>query len=220
MKTKQVILKGFMKDGLYPINLQQLSTIPVNFLANKVSSNLWHARLGHPQARILTKLCLPSMDKQNVFCESCVLEKSTKLPFESRKSYATAFLHTLHSDVWGPAFVPSYDGNHFYLIIVDEYSRYIWFFPMNRKSDVAIIFPSFLKQMETQFDTHVKIFQSDGGGEFVNQSLQNLFKTDGIIHRISCLGTPEQNGLAERHHRHIVETRLTLLSHAFVPIKF
>jgi len=43
MKTKQVILKGFMKDGLYPINLQQLSTIPISFLANKVSSNLWHA---------------------------------------------------------------------------------------------------------------------------------------------------------------------------------
>ena len=190
MKTKQVILKGFMKDGLYPINLQQLSTIPVSFLANKVSSNLWHARLGHPQARILTKLCLPSMDKQNVFCESCVMGKSTKLPFESRKSYATAFLHTLHSDVWGPASVPSYDGNRFYLIIVDEYSQYIWFFPMNQKSDVAIIFTSFLKQMETQFDTHVKIFQSDGGGELVNQSLQNLFKTNGIIHRISCPGTP------------------------------
>jgi len=209
-----------MKDGLYPINLQQFSTTPVSFLANKVPSNLWHALLGHPQARILTKLCLPYMDKQNVFCESCVLGKSTKLPFESRKSYATAFLHTLHSDVWGPAFVPSYDGNRFYLIIVDEYSRHLWFFPMNRKSDVAIIFPSFLKQMETQFDTHVKIFQSDGGGEFVNQSLQNLFKTNGIIHRISCPGTPEQNGLAERRHRHIVETGLTLLSHAFVPIKF
>jgi hypothetical protein len=89
------------------------------------------------------------MDKQNVFCESCVLEKSTKLPFESRKSYTTSFLHTLHSDVWGPVSVPSYDGNQFYLIIVDEYSRHIWFFLMNRKSDVATIFPSFLKQMET-----------------------------------------------------------------------
>jgi hypothetical protein len=100
MKTKQVILKGFMKDRLYPINLQQFSTLSVSFLANKVSTNLWHARLGHPQAIILTKLCLPSMDKQNVFYESCVLGKSTKLPFESRKSYATAFLHTLHSDVW------------------------------------------------------------------------------------------------------------------------
>jgi histone deacetylase 1/2 len=126
MKTKQVILKGFMKDGLYPINLQQFSTIPGSFLANKMSSSLWHARLGHPQARILTKLCLPSMDKQNAFCESCVLGKSTKLPFESRQLYATTFLHTLHSDVWGPASVPSFDGNRFYLILVDEYSRYIY----------------------------------------------------------------------------------------------
>jgi len=98
--------------------------------------------------------------------------------------------------------VPSFDGNRFYLILVDEYSRYIWLFPIHRKSDVVIIFPSFLKQMETQFDAHVKIFQSDGDSEFVNQSLQNLFKTNGIIHRISCPGTPEQNGLAERRHRH------------------
>ena len=91
---------------------------------------------------------------------------------------------------------------------------------MHRKSEVATILPSFLKQMETQFDLHVKIFQSDGGGEFVNQSLQNLFKTNGIIHRISCPGTPEQNGLAERRHRHIVEIALTLLLHASVPTKF
>ena len=62
---------------------------------------------------------------------------------------------------------------------------------MSRKSDVAVIFPAFLKQMETQFDTHVKNFKSDGGGEFVNQSLENLFKTNGIIHRISCPGTLE-----------------------------
>jgi len=74
--------------------------------------------------------------------------------------------------------------------------------------------------METQFDTHIKIFQSNGGSEFVNQSLQNLFKTNGIIHRISCPGTPEQNGLVERRHRHNIEIGLTLLSHASIPIKF
>ena len=56
-----------MKDGLYPINLQQLLKSSVSFLANKVPSSLWHAQLGHPQARILTKLCLPSMNKQNAF---------------------------------------------------------------------------------------------------------------------------------------------------------
>ena len=68
----------------------------------------------HPQARILIKLCLPSINKQNALCEGYVLGKSTKLPFESCKSYATSFLHTLHTDVWGPASVSSYDGYQFY----------------------------------------------------------------------------------------------------------
>ena len=107
---------------MYPTNLQQLSTSPVSFLANKVSSNLWYVRLDHPQAQILIKLCLPSINKQNAFYEGYILGKSTKLPFESRKSYVTFFLHTLHTDVWGLASVSSYDGYQFYLIIIDEYS--------------------------------------------------------------------------------------------------
>jgi hypothetical protein len=57
---------------------------------------------------------------------------------------------------------------------------------MNRKYDVATIFSTFLNQMEKQFDVYVKITQSDGGGEFVNQSLHNLFKTNGIINRFLC----------------------------------
>jgi histone deacetylase 1/2 len=87
------------------------------------------------------------------------------------------------------------------LIIVDEYSRYIWLFPMARKSDVATIFHTFITQMANQFSTSVKIVQSDGGGEFINTVLQNHFAAHGIIHRLSCPGTSEQNGLAERRHR-------------------
>ena len=82
---------------------------------------MWHAQLDHPQAQILIKLCLPSINKQNDFYEGYVLGKSTKLPFESHKSYTT-FLYTLHTDVWGFVYVSSYDGYQFYLIIVDEYS--------------------------------------------------------------------------------------------------
>lgn len=63
---------------------------------------------------------------------------------------------------------------------------------------------------------HVKIIQSDGGGEYVNRCLTNFF----LVHCFSCLGTPEQNGLAKRHHCHIVETRHTLLAHSSMPPKF
>jgi hypothetical protein len=106
------------------------------------------------------------------------------------------------------------------LIIVDEYSRYIWLFPMARKSDVATIFPTFITQMANQFSTFVKIVQSDGGGEFINTVLQNHFAAYGIIHRLSYPGTPEQNSFAERRHRHVVDTGLTLMAYTSIPTKY
>lgn len=193
-----MLFKGPVEDGLYPLRLNSTPS-PVEFLATKVSGTLWHARLGHPSTRIL-KMLFPSLhvlNKDVTFCESCILGKSTKLPFTSRTLYAPSILHTLHTDVWGPAPISSFDGFRFYLVIVDEYSRYIWKFPLARKSDVLHIFPKFLTMIENQFQIHVKIIQSDGGGEFVNNSKKNYFVSKGIIHRLSCPNTPEQNGFAE-----------------------
>lgn len=62
--------------------------------------------------------------------------------------------------------------------------------------------------------------KSDGGGEFVNTVLQNCFAAHDIFHQCSCPRTLEQNGLVERRHRHVVDTGLTLLAHAFVPLKY
>ena len=171
LKTKQVILKGSMIDGLYPINLWQFQHHSFSFLANKIPSSLWQARLSHPHPQVISRLFLPSLHGKIDFCESCMLGKSAKLPFHSRQSYSTSFLHTLHTDVWGPASVLSFDGFHFYLIIIDEYSRYIWLFPMARKSNVTSIFPTFITQMANQFSTSIKIIQNDGGGELISTVL-------------------------------------------------
>lgn len=70
------------------------------------------------------------------------------------------------------------------------------------------------------FECKIKSFQSDGGGEFTSYRLQNLLSQHGIYHRNSCPHTPEQNGEAERKHRHIVETGLALLAHCGVPLSF
>jgi len=50
---KQVLLKGTMVDGMYPIQFRQHSNSPIGLLSTKALSNLWYARLGHPQSRIL-----------------------------------------------------------------------------------------------------------------------------------------------------------------------
>lgn len=126
-------------------------------------------------------------------------------------SYSSAFLHTLHLDVWGPTPTTSYDGFRFYFIIVDEFSRYIWQFSMVYKFDVASIFLIFLKMLRNQYHTCIKVVQSNGAGEFVNHSLKSYFTTHGLIHHLSCPRTPQQNGMVERRHCYIINIGLTLI---------
>lgn len=80
------------------------------------------------------------------------------------------------------------------------------------------MFSAFVKFVENQFSTTIKEFQSDGGSEFVNHKMQRLFKEKGIQHKISCPYTPEQNGLAERKHRHCVELALSMMFHSHLPL--
>ncbi|KAD3069268.1 hypothetical protein E3N88_37148 [Mikania micrantha] len=94
----------------------------------------------------------------------------------------------------------------------------MWFFPLARKSDVYETFKRFLVMVERQFNTKLKTVQTDWGGEFRN--LSRFFTSLGIIHRLSCPHTSEQNGFVERRHRHVVETGLTLLAHSNVPKRF
>ncbi|KAD1469156.1 hypothetical protein E3N88_42767 [Mikania micrantha] len=72
--------------------------------------------------------------------------------------------------------------------------------------------------VERQFNTKLKSVQSDWGGEF--RTLSTLLSSLGIIHRLSCPHTSEQNGIVERRHRHVVETGLTLLAQSHVPQRF
>lgn len=79
------------------------------------------------------------------------------------------------------------------------------------------IFKTFQLQVENQYNKKIAIFQSDGGGEFINNSLTNHFATTGIKHIVSCPHTPEQNGIAERRHRHITKLGLSMLYQAHLP---
>jgi len=112
----------------------------------------------------------------------------------------------------------STDGYRYFVIFVDAYTKYIWFFPLAAKSDVFKSFLQFQALVERQFATKIKSVQTDWGGEY--RKLNTYFKTIGIHHRLICPHTHEQNGTVERRHRHIVETGLKLLGQCKVPLKF
>jgi transposase InsO family protein len=224
--TGLTLLEGKSEGGLYPINTSKVVLPKTRLLSAllgvKTSVSVWHSRFGHPFSpivhAILKKHHLPftgSFSNKEV-CESCQLAKSKQLPFPSSPRVSTAPLQLIHTDVWCSPVV-SLSGFRYYVIFIDDYSRYSWLYPLSLKYDVYVTFLKFKSLVENQFSCSIKQLQSDGGGEFLSKQFTSFLETNGIFHRISCPYTAQQNGLAERKHRHVVEMGLSLLAQSGLP---
>ena len=114
----------------------------------------------------------------------------------------------------------SVNGCRYYVIFINDFSRFTWFYPLYNKSEVFDHFVKFKLLVGNQFSTTIKQLQSDGGGEYNSLHFQSFLNKHGIIHRKTCLHTSQQNGLAERKLRHILETDLTLLAHSHLSNRY
>ena len=96
---------------------------------------------------------------------------------------------------------------------MDHFTKYIWFYPLRKKSEVKPTFIRFKAIVENYLKKKkIMTLYSDNGGEYI--ALTEFFATHGISHLTTPPHTPEHNGFAEHRHRHIVETGLALLTHA------
>ena len=233
-KTGQVLLQGMLKDGLYALDLPNQvkksassfnfskslaakTTLPVLFESSVSNSNnkLLHMRFGYPSHKVLSEIlksCNQSMvfNKNIFFCDACQYGKSHALPFPVSSYHAKSPLKLIHSDLWGPAPITSSEGFRYYIHFLDDYSRYTWIYALKNKNEAIEMFVKFKRLVENRFDKKIKIVQSDWGGEY--RSFTKVLEQCGIEFRHPCPHTSSQNGRAERKHRHIVETGLTLLA--------
>ena len=123
---------------MFPVENLYLPPVAPMSVAVVVSSlpslTLWHSRLGHaPSSRVqqlASKGMLGSVSKDNFDCTLCQLGKQPALPFNNSESISNSIFELIHSDVWGPSSVASIGGSRYFLVFVDDYSRYSWIFPM------------------------------------------------------------------------------------------
>nr|KAJ0211326.1 hypothetical protein LSAT_V11C400226510 [Lactuca sativa] len=168
--TKVTLFTGPSNNGLYSIRLPSFQRLPkVAFTTFKAPSDIWHQRLRNPHPQRLnfmcSKYCLPVSSKiTDPFCNSCLIGKSSKLHLSTSSFNSQKFLDLVVCDVWGPAPVSSIDGHNYFLLCVDDFSRFMWIFPLKRKSDVFDVFKQFLIITERQFSTKIKSVQTDWGG--------------------------------------------------------
>jgi transposase InsO family protein len=82
------------------------------------------------------------------------------------------------------------------------------------------MFVKFKCLVENLFTLKIKQFQTYGGGEYLSNTFTSFLSTHGILHRVTCPHSSQQNGIVERKHRHIIETALTLLAQSHLPARY
>nr|GEY11309.1 ribonuclease H-like domain-containing protein [Tanacetum cinerariifolium] len=156
---------------------------------------------------------------ENVCCEICQKDKQIRERF-SLSDHTLKFLGDLvHLDLWRSYKVTTYEEFRYFLTVVDDYTRVVWVYLIKSKDDVLHFITVFYNLIENQFKRKIKVFRSDNGTEFINQTVNKLCDDKGFINQTSCAYTPQQNEIAERKHRHLLNVARSHLFQGRIPLR-
>ncbi|CAI5953676.1 unnamed protein product [Closterium sp. NIES-65] len=196
---------------------------------------LWHHRLGHPSllrlrgmaSRLLVSglpRSLPPLPQgSGPACVPCVEGRQRAAPHSSQFPPTEAPLQTLHMDVWGPARVRGQGQECYFLLVVDDYSRYTTVFPLRSKGEVTEVLIDWIRAARLQLrqsfgsDFPVLRLHSDRGGEFSSGLLRAYCRARGIRQSFTLPDSPQQNGIAERRIGMVMDVARTSMMHAAAP---
>jgi hypothetical protein len=226
----QVLLIGTRShsNSLYRLNTSlrgrtsspTIANATANILQTAPSTTeLWHGRIGHLNYQSLYHLSklnmvtgLPPLSLLKTTCEPCILGKQhrTDIPKIS-KPPISEILQLVHSDLCGPLPHKSMTGSRYILTFIDHFSRYSWVYFLNTKSEIFEVFKHWRAQVEKETHKRLSYLHMDRGGEYLSSEFQNYCKLHGICRQLTIACTPQQNGMAERKSRYLLEIRRSLL---------
>nr|GFB74945.1 putative ribonuclease H-like domain-containing protein [Tanacetum cinerariifolium] len=189
--------------------------------ATSDKSKLWHKKLGHLNFKTMNKLVkgnlvrgLPSkLFENNQDCVACQKGKQHRASCKSKtKNSISLPLHLLHMDLFGPTFVKSLMKKMYYLVVTDDYSRFIWVLFLASKDETSAILKTFITRIENLVDHKVKVIRCDNGTGFKNREMNQFCEMKGIMRQYSVARTPQQNGVAERRNKILIEATRTMLA--------
>ncbi|GKB22048.1 putative ribonuclease H-like domain-containing protein, partial [Tanacetum coccineum] len=229
-----VLLRVPRKHNLYTINLNNLS--PKGNLACLVAkasvdeSVKWHRRMGHVNYKNMNRLVKgdlvrglpPKLFKNDHTCVACCKGKQHKASYKAITAVSSISepLQLLHMDLFGPTSIRSIDHKYYCLVITDDYSKFCWVFFLEHKDETYPILKDFINLVENQLNKKVKAIRCDNGTEFKNAHIIELCGSKGIKRDYSNARTPQQNRVAERKNRTLIEAARTMLADSKLPTMF
>ena len=227
---------GILADGLYRICLQNEATnnsLHVHIGTkrcniNEDSSMLWHRRLGHISIDRIKRLVkdgvLSTLDYTDFeTCVDCIKGKQTN---KSKKhaNRSSNILEIIHTDICCPDM--DMPGQKYFITFIDDYSRYMYVYLLHNKYEALDAFKIFKAEVENQWGKQIHIVRYDRGGEYYGRYTENgqapgpfakFLQEHGIVAQHTMPGSPDQNGVAERRNRTLVDMVRSMLSNSNLP---
>ncbi|MCO5581796.1 hypothetical protein L7F22_035685 [Adiantum nelumboides] len=226
-----LITTGTLENGLFVLDCyekQIQACIAETKTQAMQDAELWHARFGHVgygslmtlhRHNMVHDLSLLEMPPRHV-CEGCVLGKMHRFAFSQDGSVrATRKLQLVHSDVCGPMRTPSVGNSLYFVTFIDDFSRFCWVYPLKAKSDVFAIFQHYVSMVENKTGCKVQTLRTDRGGEYMSGAFKDFLGKKGIKHQCTMPYPPQQNGVAERKNRSLMEMARCMLKAKSLPHK-
>ncbi|GJW43133.1 putative ribonuclease H-like domain-containing protein [Tanacetum coccineum] len=197
LDESQVLLRVPRKDNIYSVDLKSVvPTKDLTCLFAKViidESNLWHRRLGHINFKNMNKLVRGNL----------VRGLPSKI-FENNHSCVACQKGKQHKASF----------------VTDDFSRFSWVFFLDTKDETSGILKTFITEIENQLHHKVKVIRCDNGSMFKNSVMNQFCEMKGIKREFSIARTPQQNGVAERMNRTLIEATRTMLVDSKLPTTF
>ncbi|KRZ93244.1 Retrovirus-related Pol polyprotein from transposon TNT 1-94 [Trichinella sp. T8] len=197
-------------------NLLSVAKITENptFIAATAESKLstlmeWHRRLGHLNERSLLELTRHEKGKQ------------TQSPFpKSQTKRRCRPLELIHTDICGPVRQNSIGGSKYFVTFIDDHSRWCEIYFLKNRNEVLDAFMDFKSHAENQTGNKIKTLRSDNATEYCSEKFQKFLRVNGIRHETSVQYTPQQNGVAERKNRTLLDMARCMLLESKLSLNF
>lgn len=209
--------------GLYTLRGSRLSISSCLLSSEGESACIheWHKRLSHRNLEDIKRFQNRGIKFKkcncNDICESCIKGKLSRKSFPKQASETNQVLDIIVSDVCGPMRVTSMYGYRYILTFTDVSSGFTEVKFLRQKSEVASRTIQFIESLKVKFASKPKVFRSDQGTEYINNHLQDYFQDQGIHIQYTVGYAPEQNGVAERKNRTLIQVARTILFESKLP---
>jgi len=187
---------------------------------------LWHGRLGHLNFDALGRLGkmvigMPSIKHAGELCDSCLAGKQRRMAFPKAAKYRAAErLELVHGDLCGPITPATHGGRRYFLLLVDDSSRYMWLRLLSSKDEAADGIKAVKESAEAESRKKLRVLRTDRGGEFTAVQFAEYCAGEGVERHLTAPDSPQQNGVVERRNQTIVGIARSMMKAKSMPPEF